>query len=35
MEKLHRWKRDMELKDLRVNIGKTQVMRVSGESRPG
>ena len=27
MEKLHRWKKGMELKSLRVNIGKTKVMR--------
>ena len=27
MEKLRKWKRDMELKGLRVNIGKTKVMR--------
>ena len=26
MEKLHKWKRGMELKGLRVNIGKTKVM---------
>ena len=27
MEKLRKWKRGMELKGLRVNIGKTKVMR--------
>ena len=32
MEKLRKWKRGMELKGLRVNIGKT---KVSGENRPG
>ena len=34
MEKLRKWKKGMELKGLRVNIGKTKVMR-SGENRPG
>ena len=27
MEKLRKWKKGMELKGLRVNIGKTKVMR--------
>ena len=27
MEKLYKWKRGMKLKGLRVNIGKTKVMR--------
>ena len=36
IEKLRKWKRGMELKGLRVNIGKTKVMiEVSGENRPG
>ena len=32
MENLRKWKKGMELKGLRVNIGKT---KVSGENRPG
>ena len=31
MEKLRKWKKGMELKGLRVNIGKTKVYEVSGE----
>ena len=36
MEKLRKWKRDMELKGLRVNIGlQDKGYEVSGENRPG